>query len=88
METCVDEKKGNVVYGTIGMSHSLMDIIALKEIQRILSQGDELSEAHLPHQAILSMYAGHTIFSLFYDKERVYTAIRDYVVGNDFEVEE
>ena len=34
------------------------------------------------------MYAGHTIFSIFYDKERVYTAIKDYVVGNDFEPQE
>ena len=42
MEPDVKEVKDFEVYGTIGMSHSLMDIVALKDIHRILAQGDDL----------------------------------------------
>ena len=34
------------------------------------------------------MYCGHTIFSLFYDKEQIYVAIKDLVCNNDYEPED
>jgi hypothetical protein len=67
IEQKVQQINENVMHGTIGMSFTLMDLRALRDLDRSLGQGRDLTEDDLPHQSILSMYQGHTIFSLFYD---------------------
>ena len=56
------KRYANIYFGNMHRTHSYLDLLGLHQIKIALMNGQEF---FVPDQTILSVYAGHTIFSIF-----------------------
>ena len=68
-------KKAVTKNGRLYRSFSEIDIFALKEIFNCIRDGRKMP--HIDLEAFLSIYEGHTVFSIFFDYIEVYEHILD-----------
>ena len=55
-------------------THSYLNLLKLEKIEESLARYEDFT---IDHETIMSIYEGHTIFSLFIDKAEIFQQIMD-----------
>ena len=70
--------------GSLYRTHSYLDLLDLQFIRSALVKGDDF---YINEDTILSTYEGHTIFSIFLEKAKVYDQIISQFKEGEFDDE-
>ena len=83
IQLVIDKNLVKEYEGNFFRTYSFMDLLNLIHVRNLLRRGQELTT--IPDQTILSVYDGHTIFSIFQMNAEVFEKIYQQIKTRNFE---